>query len=130
MSKIITAAQAAALVKDGSTLTTTGFNGFGCPEDLIMSLATHYDQTGHPKDVTLVKCTSQGDGQGRGVSHLAERPGMFKELILSHMGYDAHQTPSLCQVSQGLHGQVQCILIQRPESLIHKKSVQADSACS
>ena len=66
MSKIITAAQAAALVKDGCTLTTTGFNGFGCPEDLIMSLATHYDQTGHPKDVTLVKCTSQGDGQGRG----------------------------------------------------------------
>ena len=57
MSKIITAAQAAALVKDGCTLTTTGFNGFGCPEDLIMSLATHYDQTGHPKDVTLVKCT-------------------------------------------------------------------------
>ena len=88
MSKIITAAQAAALVKDGCTLTTTGFNGFGCPEDLIMSLAAHYDQTGHPKDVTLVKCTSQGDGQGRGVSHLAERPGMFKELILSHMGYD------------------------------------------
>lgn len=85
MSKIITAAQAAALVKDGCTLTTTGFNGFGCPEDLIMSLAAHYDQTGHPKDVTLVKCTSQGDGQGRGVSHLAERPGMFKELILSHM---------------------------------------------
>ena len=38
MSKIITAAQAAALVKDGCTLTTTGFNGFGCPEDLIMSL--------------------------------------------------------------------------------------------
>ena len=31
-----------------------------------MSLAAHYDQTGHPKDVTLVKCTSQGDGQGRG----------------------------------------------------------------
>ena len=60
MSKIITAAQAAALVKDGCTLTTTGFNGFGCPEDLIMSLAAHYDQTGHPKDVTLVKCTSQG----------------------------------------------------------------------
>ena len=51
-------------------------------------------------------------------------------LQLSHMGYDAHQTPSLCQVSQGLHGQVQCILIQRPESLIHKESVQADSACS
>ena len=88
MSKIISAAQAAAFVKDGCTLTTTGFNGFGCPEDLIMALADHYDQTGHPKDVTLVKCTSQGDGKGRGVSHLAEKPGLFREVILSHMGYD------------------------------------------
>lgn len=88
MSKIITAAQAAALVQDGCTLTTTGFNGFGCPEDLIMSLAEHYDKTGHPRDVTLVKCTSQGDGKGRGVSHLAAKEGLFKELILTHMGYD------------------------------------------
>lgn len=43
MSKIITAAQAAELVQDGCTLTTTGFNGFGCPEDLMMALADHFD---------------------------------------------------------------------------------------
>lgn len=105
MSKIITAAQAAAFVKDGCTLTTTGFNGFGCPEDLIMSLAEHYDQTGHPRDVTLVKCTSQGDGKGRGVSHLAARPGLFRELILSHMGYD----PGLRKLVQ--EEKVSCFLL-------------------
>ena len=88
MSKIITAAQAAAMVTDHCTLTTTGFNGFGCPEDLIMSLAQHYDETGHPQNVRLVKCTSQGDGKGRGVSHLAAKPGFFRELIITHMGYD------------------------------------------
>lgn len=88
MNKIITAAQAAALVKDGCTLTTTGFNGFGCPEDLIMSMAQHYDETGHPRNVKLVKCTSQGDGKGRGVSHLAAKPGLFRELVITHMGYD------------------------------------------
>ena len=49
MSKIITAAQAAELVQDGCTLTTTGFNGFGCPEDLMMALADHFAQTSHPK---------------------------------------------------------------------------------
>ena len=65
MEKRLTAAQAAALVKDGCTLVTTGFNGFGCPEDLMMALAEHYDKTGHPRDLTLVKCTSQGDGKGR-----------------------------------------------------------------
>lgn len=88
MKRIITAAEAASLVRDGCTLTTTGFNGFGCPEDLMISLADHYDNTGHPLDLTLVKCTSQGDGKGRGVSRLAEKKGMFKELILTHMGYD------------------------------------------
>ena len=88
MEKRITAAQAAALVKDGCTLATTGFNGFGCPEDLMMALAEQYDQTGHPLDLTLVKCTSQGDGKGRGISRLAEKPGLFRELIVSHMGYD------------------------------------------
>ena len=60
MEKRLTAAQAAALVKDGCTLVTTGFNGFGRPEDLMMALAEHYDKTGHPRDLTLVKCTSQG----------------------------------------------------------------------
>ncbi len=54
----------------------------------MMALAEHYDKTGHPRDLTLVKCTSQGDGKGRGISRLAEKPGMFRELILSHMGYD------------------------------------------
>ncbi|MBQ5583909.1 MAG: 3-oxoacid CoA-transferase, partial [Ruminiclostridium sp.] len=88
MSKIITGAQAAAMVKDGCTITTTGFNGFGCPEDLMMSLADHYDQTGHPRDLRLVKCTSQGDGKGRGLSQLAAKEGMFKEVVLTHMGYD------------------------------------------
>lgn len=88
MSKVITAGEAAALVQDGATLSTTGFNGFGCPEDLILSLAKQFDKTGHPRDLTLVKCTSQGDGKGRGISHLATRKGMLKELILSHMGYD------------------------------------------
>lgn len=88
MSKIITALQAAALVEDGATLSTSGFNSFGCPEDLIMSLGEYFDRTGHPKNVRLVKCTSQGDGQGRGISHLADREGLLGELIMSHMGYD------------------------------------------
>ena len=66
MSKQITAAQAGEMVRDGCTLTTTGFNGFGCPEDIIMSQAERYDQTGHPQELKLVKCTSQGDGKGRG----------------------------------------------------------------
>ena len=48
MNKIITAKQAAAMVKDGCTLATMGFNGFGCPEDLIMTLAEHHEETGHP----------------------------------------------------------------------------------
>lgn len=88
MSKIITAREAVAMVRDHSTISTSGFNAFGCPEDLIMTLAEEFDRTGHPKDLRLVKCTSQGDGKGRGISHWAAREGLLSELIMSHMGYD------------------------------------------
>ncbi len=88
MGKIITAQEAVAMVRDHTTISTSGFNAFGCPEDLIMTLTDHFDRTGHPKDLRLVKCTSQGDGKGRGISHWAAREGLISELIMSHMGYD------------------------------------------
>lgn len=88
MGKCISAAEAAGFVTDGATLAVSGFNGFGCPEDLLMTLAEQYDWTGIPKNVTLVKGASQGDSQGRGISRLAEKPGLFTTLILSHLGCD------------------------------------------
>ena len=36
--KVITAAEAAALVKDGDTIATSGFVGSGCPEALTRAL--------------------------------------------------------------------------------------------
>ena len=86
MSKIITAAQAAELVQDGCTLTTTGFNGFGCPEDLMMALADHFDQTSHPKDVTLVKVISQGHHQIFGASEAIEARGGQGAAVLDQLG--------------------------------------------
>ena len=88
MSKIISREQAAALVKDGATLVTTGFDGFGCPEDLIMALAERFHKEGHPLGLTAVKGTSQGDGHGRGYDHLEACEGMFRRFLVTHMGYD------------------------------------------
>jgi len=88
MNKIISREQAAALVKDGAVLATTGFDGFGCPEDLIMALAERFHKEGHPLGLTAVKGTSQGDGHGRGYDHLEACEGMFRRFIVTHMGYD------------------------------------------
>ena len=88
MSKVISREQAASLVKDGATLVTTGFDGFGCPEDLIMALAERYKKEGHPLGLTAVKGTSQGDGHGRGYDHLEACDGMFRRFLVTHMGYD------------------------------------------
>ena len=88
MNKIISREQAAALVQDGAVLATTGFDGFGCPEDLIMALSERFAKEGHPLGLTGVKGTSQGDGHGRGYDHLIACEGLFRRFIITHMGYD------------------------------------------
>ncbi len=88
MAKHLSAREAVSLISDEETLIITGFNGFGCPEELLLALAERYDGEGHPKNLRLMKCTSQGNGKGRGVSCLSGKEDLFREMILSHMGND------------------------------------------
>ena len=67
--KIITAEEAALLVKDGDVVTTNGFVGSGQPEALTSALEARFLETGAPKDLTLIYATSQGNTDGRGGDH-------------------------------------------------------------
>ena len=58
--KIITAQEAAQLVKDGDVVTTNGFVGSGQPEALTSALEERFLSTGSPKDLTLIYAASQG----------------------------------------------------------------------
>ena len=81
--KIITAEQAAELVKDNDVVTTNGFVGSGQPEALTSALEQRFLDTGSPKNLTLIYAASQGNTDGRGGEHFAHE-GMLKRAILGH----------------------------------------------
>ena len=69
--KILTAAEAVALIRDGDTIAVEGFAGQCFAEELTLALEARFLQTGTPRDLTLAFTTAQGDRQGRGFDRLA-----------------------------------------------------------
>ncbi len=84
-SKIMSAGDALALIKDNDTVTTGGFNGTGVPEDLLICLGDTYQKTQAPKNLTMVYGAGQGDFNSTGLSWLGH-PGMVGKIIAGHYG--------------------------------------------
>ena len=60
--KLISYVQAAALVEDGWTVSTSGFTGSGHPEGLSTAIEKRFLETGHPRDLDLLYAAGQGEG--------------------------------------------------------------------
>ena len=85
MSKIISATEAAKLVKDGATIFSSGFLGSGVAEEILTALENRFIETQHPKDMTVLFSAAQGDANYRGMNHMAH-DGMVKRVIGGHYG--------------------------------------------
>jgi propionate CoA-transferase len=85
MNKLITADQAAGLIKDGSTLawTTVGMSFFA--EEIAIAVEKRFLETGAPRSLTAVHSCGCGDMKTRGMGHLAHE-GLVKRLISGHTG--------------------------------------------
>ena len=83
MSKVITAQQAAMLIKDGVTVgaSTQGLSGWA--EEIAIAIEDRFLDSGHPKDITLVHSCTCGDYKKRGTTHLGHE-GLTKRLICGH----------------------------------------------
>lgn len=92
--KILTARQAADLVKDGDVITTSGFVASCNAEALCKALEERYLETGTPKNLTLIYAASQGNRNGRGADHLAHE-GLLKRAIAGHW----NTAPKLAQLA-------------------------------
>ena len=80
---IITANEAARLIKDGDTVTTSGFVANAIPEALDRAVEERFLETGAPRGITYVYCGSQGNRDGRGAEHFAHE-GLLKRFIAGH----------------------------------------------
>jgi propionate CoA-transferase len=81
--KVVSAAEALAIVHDGDTVAISGFVGSGTPEQLICALEERFLETGSPRDLTLVFAAAPGDGKDRGLNRLAH-VDLVKRAIGGH----------------------------------------------
>ena len=91
--KIVSAKDAARLIRNGDTIATGGFVGIGFPEGIAIaqeelfleSQAAGPQVLGQPRDLTLVYAAGQGDGKSRGLNHWGHE-GLVARVIGGHWG--------------------------------------------
>ncbi len=92
-SKIVSAAQAVRLIRDGDTVATGGFIGIGFAENIAVALEQRFlggdpaSPAGHPRNLTLVYSAGQGDGKERGLNHLGHED-LLACVIGGHWGLE------------------------------------------
>jgi propionate CoA-transferase len=81
--KIVSPAEAAAIIRAGDTVSVAGFVGIGTPDELLIAIAERFRLTREPAGLTLVFAAAPGDSKERGLNRLAH-PGLIKRAIGGH----------------------------------------------
>jgi propionate CoA-transferase len=86
--KVVTAAEAVRLIRDGDSVVVEGFVGQCFAEELTLALEERFLQSGTPRELSLVFTVAQGDRQGRGLDRLCH-DGLIKGALGGHWGLAA-----------------------------------------
>lgn len=95
MAQVITPQQAAALIKDGSTVALSGF-GLACVnEETLIAVEQRFLEEAAPRDLTVVHASAVGNRRDKGMSHWGHH-GLIKRWI----GGIAIASPGLAKLIQ------------------------------
>lgn len=86
MTKIISARQAAGLLRDGMTVGVSGFGAFASPDSILEAIREKFREENSPRDLTIVSGVAPGDfvEDGCGLSKIRDE-GIISTLIASHL---------------------------------------------
>ncbi len=85
MSKLITAQEAADLIKDEDTIALSALGLAGWPEEVAEALEERYLSTGQPKNLSIRQGSATGDWKSRGVTRFGHE-GLVREWVAAHVG--------------------------------------------
>jgi len=81
VNKVISAEQAAALVRDGDVVTVSSSSGLGCPDKVLRAIGERFDREAQPKGLTSLHPIAAGDMYGiKGIDHIA-KPGLLSRVL-------------------------------------------------
>ncbi len=92
--KIVSADEAAALVRDGDTLCNTGFVQSGIAEEILLALERRFLETGHPRDLTVVAAAGQADSKEKGLNRIGH-----EGMILRYIGGNWGRVPKIVKLA-------------------------------
>ena len=78
--KVVTATEAASLLRDDWVVAASGFGGFGHPEALTDAIEKRFLAEARPRNLSLLFAASNGDRRARGMNHFAHE-GLIRRVI-------------------------------------------------
>ena len=83
ISKVVSAEAAVELIKDGDTVSTTGFGLSAFAEEVVIALEHKFLTQNRPQGLTLLHAAGQGNWKGDGIDRLG-REGLIRRTYCGH----------------------------------------------
>ena len=81
--KVVSAAEAVAIIRPGDMVATSGFVGVGTPDAIFVALEQRFLATGQPRELGLLFAAAPGDGKEKGLNRLAH-DGLIRRAVGGH----------------------------------------------